>query len=172
MAPRITDFRDHVTVTINSYSSTVLLDNELPKLPAISGSVLTYGTSHTAVLGCAAQSHPPPRFSWYRKMSDGQLQLLTTSTFQSQHSDSDLESQLSSSASSPSASVVTSASSSAPASMMSKYVQVGGVLYVNRLHLLDSGLYVCLVNSSLAEERAETVLQINGKFAFINSNEP
>ena len=162
MAPRITDFRDHVKVTINS-GDLLLQDNELPKSESGITTSISFSGSKFAVLGCAAQSYPPPRFSWHRKSHDAQLQSLSSSSNLlhlsplDSWSDSDIENTSSSSASS-------SSGLTFPTNANAKYMQLGGVLYINRLSLADAGMYVCIVNSTLSEERAETELQLNGMF--------
>lgn len=194
IAPRFTDVRDQVKVTLNADpAAATFLDNELPK----------EHRPQSAVLGCAAQSHPPPTYAWYRRLKGGQLQplgsLATLLQLHPTHPPNQLHSlvaahhQPSAGASSSLADLdaTTSASGglqhtpsahgghpthgshaahgalgSAAASAAvagAKYVQLGGVLYVNRLSPQDAGVYVCAANNSLAEERAEIELQINGR---------
>lgn len=44
-----------------------------------------------------------------------------------------------------------------------KYLQVSGLLLINRLHRNDSGTYVCQASNSLGEERLELELLVRGK---------
>lgn len=40
---------------------------------------------------------------------------------------------------------------------------VDGILIIQDLRVDDAGVYICIVNNSVSEERAETILKVRGK---------
>lgn len=50
-----------------------------------------------------------------------------------------------------------------------RFSMVDGVLIIQDLRVEDSGVYICIANNSISEERAETVLKVRGKWMHLLS---
>lgn len=101
-------------------------------------------------LPCLVQANPWPTFTWYRMNHNNKYSSITQPTkFNVQQHQS---------SSSSSSSLLTPILSGAK-----KIIQIDSSLFIHDVSLLDSGIYVCIANNSLGQDRIETELIVKGK---------
>ena len=163
---RITDYRDKVNARLN-YQSLNEQDNLDRKR---SQNDLNDKNDEYAMLVCAAQSQPPPIYTWYRLQSNGQRMpinsILDLNSIDKKYNhylkqfnnsiDNSLQKQ----------SDLFNLETNRAQIQSFKYLQWAGVIFIRHFNLRDDGLYTCFVNNTVDEERLDTRLSIQGRFHF------
>nr|XP_027204712.1 Down syndrome cell adhesion molecule-like protein 1 homolog [Dermatophagoides pteronyssinus] len=117
-----------ITATIDNHSGNHQTNNRKQKVIANLGDIIE--------LPCIVQANPWPTFTWYR-INNHQLNYHRNSKFNDQQSSSSL------------LPIMIGAK---------KFIQIDSSLFIHDVSLLDNGLYVCIANNSLGQDRIETEL--------------
>ena len=125
-----------------------------------------------AMLVCAAQSQPPPTFTWYRVQANGQrtpipsvLDLSRPAPHAKQPPPPLFNNSIDNSL--KQADLLSFSDNLEPPNRVQsfRYMQWAGVLFIRHFNLRDDGLYTCVVNNTYDEERLDTRLSIQGTVA-------
>ena len=124
-----------ITATIDNHSGNHQTNNRKQKVIANLGDIIE--------LPCIVQANPWPTFTWFR-INNHQLNYHRNSKFNDQQS---------------------SSSSLLPIMIgAKKFIQIDSSLFIHDVSLLDNGLYVCIANNSLGQDRIETELIVKGQW--------
>lgn len=123
-------------------------------------------SGETVELPCSTQAHPWPTFTWFRSAMDislgpssasnpsaaKRLNRIQVPTFKLDNHDNEDDEEF--------------LASPYRISKAGRLVQVDSSLFIRDVTAQDSGLYVCVANNSVGQDRFEIELAVRGKFSF------